>query len=271
MRIIHGKDYYDSALAYGRDDNITFVRNGNPVNYHEMVEAGLVSHSPTVILREKGSDDRSGRHRSNFISRRDVDILIGGFSIFFCGKRYNGVKIVENRKPSHREAYTIAPSLYFWTKPSFDKWIDSVDLEYYDRLEGVGKSSYLNRVYKNGGDTERKIDEFFPVKELSDKSQRFMVDNGIAILSPTTVAIENWYNTIVTKEADWIANGTNLHNYDFIKALDPYTAMQELSMWVGGVLPTSGNPIVEITDDKIKVHKHGFDKWSFRKHKNDPK
>ncbi len=36
-------------------------------------------------------------------------------------------------------------------------------------------------------------------------------------------------------------------------------------MWVGGVLPRSGNPMVEITDDKVKAHKAGFDQWSFRK------
>jgi hypothetical protein len=51
--------------------------------------------------------------------------------------------------------------------------------------------------------------------------------------------------------------------------MDPFTLFQELSMFVGGVLPRNPNPMVEITDDKVKVAKHGFDKWSFRKHKDD--
>ena len=29
-------------------------------------------------------------------------------------------------------------------------------------------------------------------------------------------------------------------------------------MWLSGVLPSNRTPIVEITDDKIKIAKHGF-------------
>jgi hypothetical protein len=52
--------------------------------------------------------------------------------------------------------------------------------------------------------------------------------------------------------------------------MDPFTLFQELSMFVGN-LPQPGPPMVQITDPDIKIAKHGFDKWSFRRHKDDVK
>ncbi len=62
-------------------------------------------------------------------------------------------------------------------------------------------------------------------------------------------------------------NGDNLKDYQFYKVIDPFTLFQEISMWIGGILPHQGRPMVDITDDKIKIVKHGFDKFSFRKEK----
>lgn len=55
-----------------------------------------------------------------------------------------------------------------------------------------------------------------------------------------------------------------LKNYRFQKIVDPYTAFQEISMFVGGVLPQPDKGMVNITD-KDRLQQHGFDKWSFRK------
>lgn len=38
-----------------------------------------------------------------------------------------------------------------------------------------------------------------------------------------------------------------------------------------GSWPQTGNPMVVITDNEVKAAKHGFDKWSFRRHKEDAK
>ncbi len=55
-----------------------------------------------------------------------------------------------------------------------------------------------------------------------------------------------------------------LNTVDFYKALDPYTAYQELQMWIGGVLGGTSPEIVKITDDKVLAASHGYDKESFR-------
>lgn len=56
----------------------------------------------------------------------------------------------------------------------------------------------------------------------------------------------------------------NLKKMGFQTAVDPYTAFQEIMMYISGVLGTPSNPMVAVSE-KTKVAKHGFDKWSFRK------
>ena len=50
----------------------------------------------------------------------------------------------------------------------------------------------------------------------------------------------------------------------FAKIKDPFTAHQDLSTYIPGFLLKPENPTIEISNAD-KIHKHGFDKWSFRK------
>lgn len=56
----------------------------------------------------------------------------------------------------------------------------------------------------------------------------------------------------------------SLKKLDFHKFKDPYTTYQDIFQYVAGVLNRPENNMVTISD-KDKIHKHGFDKWSFRK------
>jgi hypothetical protein len=55
-----------------------------------------------------------------------------------------------------------------------------------------------------------------------------------------------------------------LKELEFQKQKDPYTAYQDIFSYVAGHLTRQENTMVKISD-KDKIHKHGFDKWSFRK------
>lgn len=58
-----------------------------------------------------------------------------------------------------------------------------------------------------------------------------------------------------------------LRAFQFFKLMDQYTCWQEISMWIGGVMPGRCSPMVEIGDDS-KIKKHGFDPvYGFRKRK----
>lgn len=75
---------------------------------------------------------------------------------------------------------------------------------------------------------------------------------------------------IVSYEHHWrskskatITLGPSLKDLEFARVKDPFTAYQDIFQYVAGVLNRPENKMVEISD-KDKVHKHGFDKWSFR-------
>lgn len=55
-----------------------------------------------------------------------------------------------------------------------------------------------------------------------------------------------------------------LRAMNFAAALNPYTAWQELSMYLGNILVTQKDPDIKISDE-LKAQSKGFDKWSFRK------
>ena len=61
-----------------------------------------------------------------------------------------------------------------------------------------------------------------------------------------------------------ITLGPILKDLEFQKQKDPYTAYQDIFGYVAGHLTRPENTMVKISD-KDKIHKHGFDKWSFRK------
>lgn len=55
-----------------------------------------------------------------------------------------------------------------------------------------------------------------------------------------------------------------LEEYQFYKVFDPYTAFQEVAMYVGGVLQNKAPETVDISDEDLAEQK-GFDEWSFKK------
>lgn len=55
-----------------------------------------------------------------------------------------------------------------------------------------------------------------------------------------------------------------LSEWQFQRMKDPYSAFQDIFMYISGVLGASHREIITLRDID-KIHKHGFDKFSFRK------
>jgi len=56
-----------------------------------------------------------------------------------------------------------------------------------------------------------------------------------------------------------------LNKLDFARVVDPYTAFQELSMFIGNNLASVEDPDKLVMTDVQRAATKGFDKWSFRK------
>lgn len=101
------------------------------------------------------------------------------------------------------------------------------------------------------------LEEYFTPTEASEKLRDYMIRNKVSIL---VEEVNKWHR----EDPTFKVNPFTLKQIGFAKALDPYTAFQELSMWIGGVLGGTSPEIVRITDDIVLAENHGFDKHSFR-------
>ena len=231
MRILGGHDYYDSALAFGQDRELMFIRQKN-----NLVDLNI----PVVYSIGNSWGEIPG-----------TDMGVNTLSVIFAGKQWTGWRIISNRNSSSRSINI------FWDVGQL--------------LDFLGKSSYkIDRHRFFGQLTPLPLKDFLEktVQQGNNKHLDDMIRYRISI------AIYDEGDSRARDEKRkplWKIDSTGLKEIGFATVLDSYTAFQELSMWVGGVLPRNPHPMVEITDDKIKVAKHGMDKWSFRKHKEDNK
>ena len=78
----------------------------------------------------------------------------------------------------------------------------------------------------------------------------------------------HYRSPILAIERDTLRVNPNLKSFGFHSVMDPYTAYQELSMFMDNNMAQQLDPIPKMTDE-LKVHAHGFNQWSFRTHKED--
>lgn len=257
MRIIGGKDYYDSAIAYGIDPGVVFVRDGRKLTNSQMV--GLGGYAGISISLTKSDDIGKFYTNRRYVSAdyynryRTIDGVsysLKEHNVIFCGKLYKGVEIAESisMKP--------ATTTFFWSMAKLEKWAAERDFV-------VGTSTPFWHRKDNNEDPFRPYD--LP-KDAIESMIRINASILMKIEEPDTSVGRGrigWGEC----NSGWVADCGGLKDIGFQSALDPYTAFQELSMWVGGTLSANGPNTVTITDDKVKIAKHGFDKTSFRKPK----
>lgn len=237
MRVVGGRDYYDSALAYGRDEEVVYVRHKeNTVK----AEGLLVPYLTRLSLYGAATAKQFWRVNNQW--RRDgVTFTLRPVEVLFCGKRYGGFQLLA-------EAVGAASfkDSYYWDVNEFLELLEVNELS----LQGPKKYRW-QRIEKPQIEAVKEHFEYQGSKALQD----YLLENRI-----TTAIYKDWG----LNEKVWHVDTPELKNVEFFKRFNAYEAFQEISMWVGGVLPKDGPPMVEITDPKIKLAKHGMDKWSFR-------
>ena len=265
MRIVYGHDYYDSALAFGRDDAVVFVRQRDYCLNTEDVPYSVNAVFPkTVWFRNKRGETLRYYHQwagkyiplvgmlGNFKIGDDIVCEVKYMTVIFCGKIYNGVEVITHCSALFNTK--TGSSTVFWTAESFQKWMDQVEIELFHSTKKHIKTIDVNIL--------------FGVANVSAQMMGWLIENKIvvAVLQQTNFkhssgGMRKWSN------AYWEINSDRLKNVQFFKKIDAYTAFQEISMWVGGVLPRPGADMEQISN-VIRLQKHGFDKkTSFRKAK----
>ncbi len=231
MRIYGGHDYYDCAMALGRDPSITLFR-GKSKDVPAEVCGSLLKQR--IEVREKA---RWGGEVGESIA------------VVFCGKIYRGFLFPREFVAGRGEEWD-----GLWASDKFKSWVSQRELQKKPVNVGMTGSSHRTR---KGTRADMSLEQFFAPAPVSEELHRWMILNRVSIM------IERLPRR--GEEPYFEINPTGLKQIGFAKALDPYTAFQELSMWIGGVLGGTSPEIVTIKDDKTLIEGHGFDnKFSFR-------
>jgi hypothetical protein len=252
MRIIGGHDYYDGAMAYGQDRDLVFVRDNRIVENKDCPFDVYYPHGKVT----KKNGPKWGQRDPSEIETKDKTYNVSSATVWVAGKRYGGLRVTSRIDTEYTNEV-------FWDFDKFIAFIDPLGYRPYN-------PSKWDLEYR-GGDKYTKLEDWFAVRDATKEEMDWIVENNAAIAIPYQAA-DRRQDKMNRAVYEWHINPASvefgLKQMDFQKVMDPYTLFQELSMFVGGVLPRSGNPIVEITDNKIKIAKHGFNHpLSFRKQK----
>jgi hypothetical protein len=231
MRIIGGRDYYDNAMMYGQDTSIVFIR---PKDSFVELESIKNYYNLFKFSSQDFSEIKGRKVTLDLFEAIPIDI-------YLCGIRYTGIKLTTQDRYSYKQEFH-----YFYTKEKFEAFIEDL---------GYEEKKYRWRV----GSIKNSTDYFN--QSGSKNLQDYMIENRITIM--TLNRIRRQYDNIFNFRID----GDDLKDFQFFKKMNSFDCYQEIAMWIGGVLPQNPNATVDITDNVIKLHKHGFDKYSFKKMK----
>jgi len=228
------KDYYDGVVgSVGIDKTLVYERETIEIN------------DSKLMLKEFQHTRNSGWHGVNRenpflnIGYADIDKKKTKkytdkdfFIVGFCGKLYLGWKLY----------YKVLEQVYDHLED-----VEKTDIVYgYENVKEFIRESYWRGNLKDDVKYVMSYDPIDMFRGLNapifvyDSERRRPRTNDALIINPT------------------------LKDYEFYKVVDAFTAFQEISMFIGGVLGRGEKEIV-VVEDKYKITQHGFDKWSFRK------
>ena len=228
-------DYYDVGLSLGTDQTLQYIRTPIETNEYKFPSASWRSHSG--IKHDKGF-------------KEIITHIVG-----FCGKIYPILEITAlNDKKTF--CITLQDVSKFVEANYREKEID----DYYHRNEGGYKGWGLRHWDYNQRECFIKL--FFEhCEKYNNEEVKFVKELFREHRCPVFVATDT--GDINTRKT--VYNGC-LKNVQFFRYFDPYTAFQEIYMWISNqAVPFK--PIPEISD-KVMAEAKGFDKYSFRKDKS---
>ncbi len=231
MLIISDYKDYYDSVAYSKGVDKTIV--------YRRTELGVQAKELYHAGRDKSY--RFPSYKINVAKRGEVKEF-KTYIIGFCGKLYP-MMILETSTGS----YVSDPA-----KTSYIYDIDVIEelCKKYDNF-----SYYPFYIYKNMLTDGKVLDLFY-----KHKTPIFMLRQ---------VELSFWGK--VSGSGCNVQINTELKRFEFYKVVDSYTAFQEIEMYISGVLGVDSQKPIEVSD-RSKIEGHGFDyRWSFRKHKDDPK
>ena len=202
MRIISKfQDYYDSGLAYGIDSNVVYVR--------EQEELSRTPDTSNENTRDRKmlTSWRTNRYFYEIDDKRERSYR--NVFLTFCGKRYLGI-----------ECESHMPLLPFRERHGGYLYDPDTRFDYYWSSEAADAVSKLDRWVYHGEGVDDNV--WGP---QDDDWANYEYGAPVVLERPTWRCVE-------------VIRNPSLKELDFKEVMDPYTAFQEISMYLAG--PLSG-------------------------------
>lgn len=239
MRIISKThDYYDIGLSYGIDPTVIYLREPAEVrlNLEEFFE-----YEAKYGVRSVGgwtSHSRKGEYQKTY--QFSVGVLL------FCGKVYPYVRL-KNFRYGEDDTYFYSYEEYVNFAES-NEFITSKQARKYEAMGWWQVSKYGHA---------KKWFELCHEKITKDIALEIHRKTNSPIVKITRVDYAS------KEDASNIVKDPILKEMGFAHVVDPWTAFQELSMFIPAYLNTTVKETVDISNED-RVAKHGFNDKSFR-------
>lgn len=243
MRIIGGRDYYDSAMAYGHDTHTTYVRGSGLLHGSDAEDLGIERAEHVVSLLAPGRD--RAEYLFDVVNNAFTSATLRGVhfqhnytTVIACGWRRQGIRLAAWRhEPGDGTVQ------YAWSRSRLDAWAAEHGL----------RAAPLR--------TTAELDAWFEPTPVSNAVLDAMIARRWTVLVHDPRAC--WYES---GHGAWEVDQPVLKEVEFFRAVPPNVMFQEIDMWVGGRLASGGAEMLEISDE-VRLAKHGMDRTSFRKPK----
>lgn len=216
-------DYYDSARSYGLDPNLVYERNSVEIKTKSL-KFKLPREAVNYSFEDRDNDLRVGRFGRSYYERTHLGMADYGLKKILIG--FCG------------KAYPV---------------IMAESQAIYDPV--IAEEAFPEpKEWKKWGRRFRKTHKTDGEEAATFLRHKFDLDINLflSLRSPVFVVEDN----------DVIKMNPPLKDYQFYKAVNPVTAFQEISMFIGNFL-TTREKMIEI-EDKYRIAEHGFDEKSFR-------
>jgi hypothetical protein len=238
MRIIGGHDYYDSGLAFGQDDSVVFVRDGTEMFLHDL-HLPLIGKVPLIL---RTGEKKLYKNVLDWHTKsHSVDVRL--VQVVFCGHYYSGVRVTRHRVG------------YYGAEPESEVFWDEKSLDQHLRAKCDAYIAEDNRKWHHSVFSGPEQKPFASYK-LEGAALDAVIEKRVVLATRDihTERLESGRDDPKVR-----VNGDSLKAAQFFRVKDAWTAFQEISMFVGGVLPAEGNRMVSIADESVRIHKAGFD------------
>ena len=175
------------------------------------------------------------KSRTNFLQ---YEKRVEKFLVLFCGKSYVGFICKEESEFSY---YNDTKNIITY---DFDKAQEYY--RFYKRIKWIGQHP----------------------DNLKEEDKQYWLENNNKIVD-SNIFIDHKSPIMIVRNHQPLILNPCLSNYNFQSCVDPFTAFQEIQMYISGVLGSQKEIAPLVVDEKTKVASKGFDKWSFRKMKKE--